>query len=260
MKLIKVTIIICFGAVLIAGTEGCDKSCITGKGNTVQQYRFPGSFSGINFSTDGSIYVSQDSATTFSVTAQQNIIDDLITRIQGDELEIYNDHCLKGNPPIIVNVTSPVLSDLSLSGVGAMYTAGKIFSDEISISVSGTGSFDAGDSIIAPGMHEDLSGTGSITLIAGCTNMNSENSGTGSITLAGYGEVHTLNTSGTGDFHGLDFITKYAAISISGSGNAEVNVTDTLDVTISGNGNVYYKGTPVLTTHINGSGSVIHVN
>lgn len=246
--------------ILLIALQSCDNHCIHGKGNTVTQTRTLGSFSGINFSTEGMVYVSQDSITSFSVEAQQNIIDDLITKVQGDELQIYNDHCLKDHAQILVHVSTPSINSLSLSGVGEMITTSKILSGQLDISVSGTGSFASMDSIIASTMSEDLSGTGSVDLLAACTSMNSSNSGTGTITINGFADSHTIHTSGTGDMHGYGFITNTASVFISGSSNVEVFVNDVLDVTISGSGNVYYKGNPVVTTHISGSGSVIHVN
>ena len=239
--------------------QGCDNRCIHGKGNTVTQNRSPGSFSGVSFSTEGTVYISQDSVTSFSVTAQQNILDDLITKVQGDVLGIYNQHCIRDQAPILIHLSSPTINSLSLSGVGEMITTSKIQSDHVDISVSGTGDFSSQDSIIAPAMSEDLSGTGSVNLLAGCTSMNSANSGTGTITINGSADSHTINTSGSGDVHGYGFITNTTSVSISGSSNVELFVNEKLDVTISGSGNVYYKGSPV-TTHISGSGSVIHVN
>lgn len=245
---------------LIVTLQSCDTHCINGKGNTVIQNRTPGSFSGISFSSEGTVYVSQDPVTSFTAEAQQNILDDLVTKVLGDELKIYNDHCLRDHIPVVIHVSSPDINSLSLSGVGEMITTTKILSGHVDISVSGTGDFYSQDSIIASAMSEDLSGTGSINLLAACTSMHSTNSGTGTITLNGFANSYTIHSSGSGDMHAFGFITDTATISISGSCDVEISVDDVLDVTISGSGNVYYKGNPVVTTQISGSGSVIHVD
>src|SRR5436190_1477381 len=43
---------------------------------------------------------------------------------------------------------------------------------------------------------------------------------------------------------------------LSGSGDMQVNLSQTLDATISGSGSVYYRGQPLISTHISGSGTV----
>jgi hypothetical protein len=45
-------------------------------------------------------------------------------------------------------------------------------------------------------------------------------------------------------------------IRISGSGDAKVHATETLQVTIAGSGDVRYRGQPKVTKKISGSGDV----
>src|SRR5882672_11063950 len=95
--------------------QSCENACIHGSGSTVTQTRTLGNFSQISFSSEGTVYISQGSTTTFTVEAQQNVIDDLHTDIHGDELQIYNKHCLKDQAPIIIHVTTPNITAISLS-------------------------------------------------------------------------------------------------------------------------------------------------
>jgi len=43
---------------------------------------------------------------------------------------------------------------------------------------------------------------------------------------------------------------------VSGSGDAQVNVSDVLDAEISGSGTIVYKGDPQVNAHVSGSGSI----
>lgn len=260
MKLSKNSAVLSIVIIASIVVQGCG-DCINGDGNTVTQSRSLPPFTEISFATDeGTIYISQDSLTTFTVEAQQNIIDDLITEVNGNRLEIFNDHCIKSHAPIIVRITAPDIRAIGLSGTGEMITLGKIISDEFNISLSGTGDFQSRDSIIAPSMSASTSGTGDIELLAKCTSMNSEISGTGTITLNGSSVTQSIITSGAGDVHAFGFITDTTYIEISGASDVEVFVNHFLDVTISGSGNVYYKGNATVSTHISGSGNVIHTN
>ena len=237
-------------------------NCINGSGNTTTQSRTLTGYSEVSFSCDddGAIYIAQTPTSSFSVQAQQNIIDDLQTDISGDELLIYNQHCLRNNPGVIVNINTPILRALSLTGEGEMNTANKIISDQMAITCSGTGTVNSGDSIVAPAMSTFNSGSGTINALVSCNTMSSTNTGSGTITINGIGDSQSLNSSGSGDFHAYGFITNVANIAISGSSDVELYVNDSLEVTISGSGNVYYKGNAVVNTHLSGSGQVIHVN
>ena len=57
-----------------------------------------------------------------------------------------------------------------------------------------------------------------------------------------------------------DAQTRVADITISGSGSAEVNVSEQLDIKISGSGDVYYRGNPSINIDISGSGDVKDAN
>ena len=49
---------------------------------------------------------------------------------------------------------------------------------------------------------------------------------------------------------------KRAKVTVNGSGDATVNVSEELDVRISGSGDVSYIGSPKIKSQVSGSGSV----
>jgi hypothetical protein len=263
MKTLRKSIII--AAVLIAAAasftmQGCKESCINGEGGVVTQSRNLGDFSMISFGTEGTVYVTQGASTSFTVEAQQNVIDDLITKVQGEELTIYNDHCLRDHAPIVIHITSPDVSELRMSGSGEIITQGKIFSNSLALVMSGSGSIETQDSLITGSLSSTLSGSGTIMALAKSSESSSVISGSGEIKLFGSSVNQSVTISGSGDFHGFDYVTDETSVNISGSGNAEIFANSILDVTISGSGNVYYKGFPVISTNISGSGNVINSN
>lgn len=84
------------------------------------------------------------------------------------------------------------------------------------------------------------------------------------VTINGSGNVFANGTTsqldvainGSGNYEGEDFLAPAGRVDISGSGSADVNVTDDLTVRISGSGNVRYSGNPALDENISGSGNV----
>ena len=69
-------------------------------------------------------------------------------------------------------------------------------------------------------------------------------------------EVLDIHITGTGNVSAFDLEVNDCTIRISGAGNCEVNVAETLDVLISGVGNVFYMGQPTLTSDISGVGNI----
>jgi hypothetical protein len=235
-------------------------NCINNNGAVVTVERQVAAFSSVSFGTEGTIYVKQDSFTSISIVADQEVINDMVTEVNGGELTIYNKHCLRNPEPITIYVTTPNLNGIKMSGSGNMYVTSGVSAQSFNITLSGSGTINCQQEIDAAGISSNISGSGSIDLIANCTNMNSIISGSGNITINGNSPTHVLNISGSGSIFSYGFITDVTNVTISGSGNAELFVNDLLDVTISGSGNVYYKGDATVTTHISGSGNVTHVN
>ena len=81
--------------------------------------------------------------------------------------------------------------------------------------------------------------------------------GSGDVTANGSVDrlTYTCNGSGSGKLKGL--AARSAVVKVRGSGDARLNVSDTLDVEVSGSGDVVYSGRArVIRQVIRGSGSV----
>jgi hypothetical protein len=68
--------------------------------------------------------------------------------------------------------------------------------------------------------------------------------------------VLDIYITGTGNVDGFDMVVNDCNIRISGAGNCEVHVIESLDVDISGVGNVWYMGDPTVTTDVSGVGNI----
>jgi len=86
--------------------------------------------------------------------------------------------------------------------------------------------------------------------------------GTGNVHITQFNDQSRLeiNLLGSGGFMGFPMKVANCQISIEGSGDCEVNVTETLDASIKGSGSIYYRGSPGITTNIKGSGTLISLD
>ena len=74
-------------------------------------------------------------------------------------------------------------------------------------------------------------------------------------------EFLDINITGSGNVSAFDMEVTDCQIKISGTGNCEVNVINSLDVRVSGVGNIFYKGSPPsVTQKITGVGNVTGVD
>jgi len=110
------------------------------------------------------------------------------------------------------------------------------------VSLSGSGSFTGNDTIITSAFETNLSGAGNITGSIECNDFSANISGVGKINVAGNGNNSKINISGLGNFNGNNFAINKAAVFISGSGDADILVTDNLDANIAGAGSINVAG------------------
>lgn len=248
------------GVIITLASCGKDKwPCVDGKGEVITESRDKSGFTEISNEIEATVYITQGAEFAVTVEAQSNLIQEVVTRVTGNTLEIYSEHCIGSGEPVIVRVTLPVLSAVDVSGSGAVFVQSAFNTSSFAIDVSGSGSLTGIDSIFAGDVQLDVSGSGSINMILATTSVTADISGSGSITLGGYGSSINQEISGSGKMHNYGFLVANAYVSISGSGNLELNATDLIDGDISGSGDIYYKNTPVINVDISGSGSLIHI-
>ena len=85
-----------------------------------------------------------------------------------------------------------------------------------------------------------------------------ESKGASVVTLDGSVDRLLVDMTGARRLAAERLQAKTAEISTTGAGNAEVTVTDTLNVVITGAGKVTYSGNPTIKKQITGAGSIRH--
>jgi len=195
-------------------------------------------FTALNFNGPYNIIWQQGSNISFAAEMQENLFEYFEVSVNNGTLyaEFSRPVAIRGsnNTPRIY-ITSPQLTAATFSG--AVDTA-------------------VWDTIYAEQFDLNISGAGNISLSFEVDRLDLTASGASDITLSGNADTIIIESSGVGSISAEYLQTRDANLNISGVGNANIAVSDNLDVTLSGVGNVRYRGDPAVTQNISGLGSV----
>ncbi len=234
--------------------------CVNGVGERVIEVRELSTFDKMIINLPGDVYLHREDEFRVEITAQENIIDYILTESSTDGLlDIHNDQCLGNYKTIRIDVYLPVLTMLEIHGSGDVYSEEEFGNagDQLAINIKGSGNVELVAN--AKNVNIDIMGAGDVTLKTQADVVNTMIEGSGDVLLRGYTAKHALKIDGTGNAKAFDMESKETSILINGSGDAEVNVSDRLSVEIRGSGNVFYKGQPIVEASVTGTGEISHV-
>jgi Putative auto-transporter adhesin, head GIN domain len=200
--------------------SSCVKEIVKGNGVITTESRAIAGFTRVQLEGSGTVTIVKGATFKVTVTDDQNILPYVKTTLSGGELSIgYKDDAWVRRGNLKVAIEMPAVEETKVDGSGSMTISGGF---------SNAGRLKAG-----------VSGSGDIFI------------------QDGNADTYNVVINGSGNVKSFGLISRRAVVQISGSGDAELSVTDDLDVSITGSGDVYYTGNPVINTRISGSGRVI---
>ncbi len=247
------------GLVLLSMTSCLeDFLFVKGNGYIDTEQRKTGTFSQVDNSTRFRIICRKSDTTSVTVTADQNILEHIVTDVCNHNLEIRIrplNIILDCSKPPVITVTSPLISEANLSGSGSI-EADTLTGNSVSIKVSGSGKISVA-SVNCSDLSSRISGSGDID-IRNVVSKNSDfsTSGSGTIIFSGKSDSEQVHISGSGKVDGRNFVTNSASVSISGSGDVYCKVIEYLKASISGSGDIYLYGDPQIDQKRSGSGKI----
>lgn len=215
---------------------------IRGNGNMKTENRTISSFDAVYVSGNTDLFVKQDSIFSVRIEADENLMEYIITELDGSTLKIRSKDGvnLKSSRSIKVYVSAPSFKHFNASGSCNIFGENKITSSE-AIAIDISGASDVKMELMAPQIETDLSGASSLT-------------------LAGQTKDFKVNGSGSTDINCFDLQTENTIIELSGAGSASVFASLKLDVRSSGAADVRYKGNATVSQKLSGAGSVKKVD
>ncbi|MEO1448062.1 MAG: head GIN domain-containing protein [Bacteroidota bacterium] len=239
---------------------GCEeiRVCTPGEGALETRTLNIDAFNGITLSSNAKVYLTQDSVQSVTITAQSNLIDILKTDVSNQIWKIDFEGCITDHEDIEIYISAPDLRQVKISGAGDIIGQTPFDVADMDLIISGSG--DISMDLTAQHVLAKISGAGNIGLDLDVQSLESKINGAGDLSFAGTALSHDASISGSGNISAFDLASDEVIVKVSGAGNTEVSVAQTLDVTISGSGNVAYKGSPSLNLTVRGAGKVIDAN
>jgi hypothetical protein len=198
-------------------------------------------FNAVSVAGSYDVFITQSSTESVKVDAPSNVIDKIITEVEGGVLKIHtksgtNWSWDSGNKKMIIYVSIKNINSVSLAGSGDV-----VFKDGLR----------------APSLKIKLTGSGDISGKVEVKNLESSIGGSGDITLSGRAENSAVSVVGSGDFTGQNLVTINTQVKVAGSGDATVNANEKIDASVVGSGDVHYTGSARnVSSSKAGSGSV----
>ena len=228
-------------AVMLSGcTDLVGGDVIHGDGRYVEEGRSVGRFSGVSNATVATIDILLGPVERLTIRGEENIVDEIRTRVDNGILRIYTDPnvILRPNEPVVVEVDAVTLGWLMNSGSGDM-VAPVVDADRLDVLSSGSGDVFLED-LLANELLVTSSGSGSVFASGDVADVR--------ITHSGSGEVDTR-----------ELFASEVDATLSGSGTSTVRARDWIYAIVAGAGSLRYYGNPVVQQTITGSGRVLRV-
>ena len=243
---------------------------IEGSGNIITETREVSNFDRVEVCCGMELYLTQGSTESLEIEADDNFMDEIVTRIINQTLIINyrSDGNTNYRPTRSVKLYLAAIDieAIKISGGGKLNTD-SLKSNDFQLELSG-GSDAVINELEVDEIDIDISGGGDVIIetaeadrtrlfLSGGSDAEIEeltakqliinSSGGGSTTISGTVYEQDIELSGGRSFRGDDLESQEVKFSSSGGGSSSVRVTDTLAVDLSGGSSLRYYGNPDIT-------------
>jgi len=215
--------------------SSCMQRTVVGEGEIITEKRDLSGFTGIVVNIPAEVVVSDGVDNGLSISTHQNLLDEIVTRIDGKTLVITSKANIESKEPVYIEADFENLMQVEVSGSAKVYSANTLTCDVIDI---------------------DLTGSGSVDLDLAAGKITGMISGSGDVILSGNAEKLLIQINGSGKLSAYDLRSKYVSALVNGSGDIMTDVDVKLDAKVNGSGNITYSGNPKVDANINGTGTV----
>lgn len=217
-----------------------DNEVVVGSGTITSESHTLSTFHTVVLEGTGNIRITKGAEQLSSIDADDNIHEYIQMSVTDGILKIKTEQGISfRDVSITYNLTMTDLEKISIVGAGDLLILGNYVADLVTVEVIGAGNINA-----------------ELTVDTLTTNLV----GAGIFTYDGSAYKHKVLLAGAGSISSYSLQTNFTDITLAGTGNIQVTVSQTLKALISGLGNIYYQGTPTIDASITGFGSIVPAN
>lgn len=247
-------------ALLIATSLSLFAGCVgeMGSGDLLIEEREAGEFDRVVVSGGGidMVEVIVCDCTSLKVSGDDNLIDRVETKVSAGTLEIDTDGWFTTVQELRVQVRTPSLDLVSVSGSANLRVL-DLRGGDLSIETSGSSDVEMQGNLDS--LSFDTSGSSDIDvkrLIA--AHLSITTSGSSDLELFGETDILDISTSGSSDINARELTAREVTVTTSGSSDVAVCATETLTIETSGSSDVdYYCDPEVVNKSTSGSSDVV---
>lgn len=195
-----------------------DKSPYTDETRTVDVFRE------IEITGNVELEFTQDSVKSLRLSAPENSIGDIITKVENGVLKVYSEKTFL-NRSVKLYVSNDSLQSIEATGASRVRTTNTLHGTNLEIDVSGAGN-----------VKMDVNMTGEVDL---------EANGASYCDLDGMAESIKIDVSGASKVEADQFTARIAKAQASGASKIRIAATEKLDADASGASEIRYGGSPV---------------
>lgn len=235
-------------------------------------------FSVLQLLLPAEVTITQGSAESFSITADDNLLSLMNARVEDGKLivDCDKDKGFSTRNPIKIRLSVKALEGVTIKGSGVLI-ADELQSAKFTAAIFGSGDVQV-KSLRSATTHIEINGSGDVTVdrmeakaldvaIHGsgeiklpsvkATSVAIAVNGSGDVALAGSADRIDVDIAGSGDVHARDLVAREANVRIAASGDAEVHASEKLTARVAGSGEIRYAGAPtIIDRKVRGSGSI----
>jgi ABC-type amino acid transport substrate-binding protein len=239
---------------LAAVAAGAFGDVVIGNGKTKTERRSVPAFSSISLGGSGTLRVHRGGQKV-KITSDSNLLPYITTTVSGGELKIglkpFTGIANSGRMQF--DVTLPEFKGLAIAGSGDAFLD-PFTGDTFKAVVAGSGGIKA--DLGYKTIELSCTGSGGFDAAVKAGRLDLRCSGSGGAYLRGAADRAEVSITGSGSLGARGFAVGEARLIISGSGEAELRASKSLEVVISGSGSVRYWGKPSISQRVSGSGSI----
>lgn len=233
----KFSLILALGLLVFGMTSCYEESNL---GDVTIQERELEDFYGLELDGIGNAEVISSTEFKVEVRTHVNLLDNVITQIEGGILKIDLTGNHKNIDVLEYKVYVPYCNYIRLEGVGNILCQDGYTSETLKIIQDGVGDIKLYNLSIV--------------------DLDAELQDVGNIDLSGITSNESVNLDGVGNYNAFNLLTDSAIVVHDGVGDIRIAVSNHLRVNVKGVGKVYYKGNPTVDADVSGTGGLVKVD